>query len=215
MTARRRRRTAGMGRGLVRNWRRGASVRCAEARQQAGRLRGKCFFPPHSVSSIFVHELYLLFCQRPHAQLFANIIQYTSFRWALFAPFFHVRACVRATCACCARAATSEREHTTASHAQCARAMDSHSCVHATCACHACARACMCAGVVHRRVFAHATQKTTKKGAAAADEGALQEQEGSGAVARRWTRCHREPLQAQRQWRRRRTAGMSLRRRCR
>ena len=163
MTARRRRRTAGMGRGLVRNWRRGASVRCAEARQQAGRLRGKCFFPPHSVSSIFVHELYLLLCQRPHAQLFANIIQYTSFRWALFAPFFHVRACVRATCACCARAATSEREHTTASHAQCARAMDSHSCVHATCACHACARACMCAGVVHRRVFAHATQKTTKK----------------------------------------------------
>ena len=81
---------------------------------------GKIFFPPHSVSSIFVHELYLLLCQRPHAQLSANIIQYTSFRWALFAPFFHVRACVRATCACCARAATSERERTTASHAQCA-----------------------------------------------------------------------------------------------
>ena len=56
---------------------------------------GKMFFPPHSVSSIFVHELYLLFCQLPHAQLFANIIQYTSFRWALFAPFFS-HACARA-----------------------------------------------------------------------------------------------------------------------
>ena len=82
-------------------------------------------------------QLPLFVCQLPHAH-FLQIYRILF----LCGPFAPRVPCVR-------QHARATRAHTMRGRA---RAMDSRSRMHA-CACHACARACMCACIVHRRVF--------------------------------------------------------------